>query len=162
MKKILLLFLFIAAIVAGSCRKQNPEPPAPIVFTTFLLNGVENHFTSATKFSKDFCSSSTFCCRFYKNVDSETSEQLKIGIPGDPIVGHVYQTGENRFSCFYINGAGTRYDLTASPFRLIFTLWEGQGGWAKGSFSGWMASATGDSIHFESGFFQNNIWTLVP
>lgn len=162
MKKIILLILCIAAIAATSCRKKSPDPPPPVPFTTFMLNGVERYYTSASNFSKDFCSSSTYCCRFFKNVDSETSEQIKFGIPGDPIIGHVYQTGETRFSCFFIDATGTRFDLTTSPFRVIFSLWEGQGGWAKGSFSGWMASAAGDSIHFENGIFQNKIWTLVP
>ncbi len=85
---------------------------------------------------------------------------LKIGIPGDPIVGHVYATGEYRFSCYYIDNAQVRYDLASAPFTVEFTQWDGQGGWAKGKFSGWLRSATNDSIQFTNGYFQNTIWTM--
>lgn len=161
MKKNAILLLAMMVFATIACRKSTPVPPEPKPFTTFMVKGLEQHFPYASNFSKDFCSSSTYCCRFF-NVDEATSKQLKIGIPGDPVVGHIYQTGEYRFSCFYIDDNLKRYDLATAPFMVVFTLWEGQGGWAKGNFSGWMKSAEGDSIHFENGFFQNKIWTLVP
>ncbi|MCK9203050.1 MAG: hypothetical protein M0P58_01270 [Bacteroidales bacterium] len=162
MKKCTILLLCITLLASVACRKKNPDPPAPVRWASFTLNGVSKNYTQASKFSKDLCSSSTYCCRFTTDINNEVAEQLKIGIPGDPIVGHIYQTGEYRFSCFYVDKSGTRYDLATAPFRVIFSLWEGQGGWAKGTFSGWMISTMGDSIHFDNGFFQNEIWTLVP
>lgn len=159
-----ILFLLMVALTAPaitSCHKS--DPPAPVPYTRFKVDGTTKAYYGFSRFSKDFCSSSTFCCRFYLNAQSEISEQIKFGIPGDPIVGHVYTSGEHRFSCFYIDPFGTRYDLTSSPsspFHVTFSLWEGQGGWAKGTFSGWMISAANDSLYFSDGYFENEIWTM--
>lgn len=163
MKKLLSIVLCTVLLVALSCKKKSEDPPAPVVYTKFKVAGVEQIYYSHTKFSKDLCSSSTFCCRFYHSAQAEDAQQIKFGIPGDPVVGYVYKSGETRFSCFYINAAGDRYDLTnnpTSPFQVIFTQWQGQGGWAKGTFEGWMKSDAGDSIQFTGGYFENEIWTM--
>jgi hypothetical protein len=163
MKKLLIAMLLIAMVPALSCKKKSPDPPVPVVYTRFKVGGVDKIYYNHSKFSKDLCSSSTFCCRFYHSSQSDDAQQIKLGIPGDPIVGYVYKTGEYRFSCFYIDAAGIRYDLTnnpTSPFQVVFTQWQGQGGWAKGNFSGWMKSAINDSIQFTDGYFENEIWTM--
>jgi hypothetical protein len=158
MKKIVILGICLLIMCAVSCKKKK-EDPVPVPYTSFKVNGVQKNYTVYSKFSKDLCSTSTFCCRFSSNETSNAA-QIKFGIPGDPIVGYVYQSGEYRFSCFYLDDAGVRYDFTTAPFTLVFTLWEGQGGWAKGNFSGWMKSASNDSIEIKDGYFQNMIWTI--
>jgi hypothetical protein len=158
MKRLLLFGISLLIVVSFSCKKKNEDPP-PKPYTTFTLSGVTKTYNHSSYFSKNFCSSSTYCTRFYLTGDTTSSETLKIGIPGDPLVGHVYETGEYRFSCFYVNGSGLRYDLATAPFQVTFTRWDGQGGWAKGTFSGWMISEFGDSIQFQNGYFQNTIWT---
>jgi hypothetical protein len=162
MKKISLILavLFLASI---SCKKNSDEPvPAP--YATYTVKGVKKTLNYATNFSKDLCSTSTFCGRFMaSSTDTALKETLKIGIPGDPLVGYVYYSGLRRFSCFYIDPSGTRYDLTTSDsslFSVVFTQWDGQGGWGKGYFAGWMKSANNDSILFQNGYFQNKIWTM--
>jgi hypothetical protein len=156
-----LRFAFCLVLITGvSCKKKSEDPPAPVPYTTFKLGGIQKTYNYASSFTKDFCSSSTFCCRFYLTKDTTSAETLKIGIPGDPIVGHTYTTGEYRFSCFYCDSRNVRYDFASAPFQVIFTVWDGQGGWGKGTFSGWLKSEYGDSIHFQDGYFQNKIWTL--
>jgi hypothetical protein len=158
MKKFTLLFCCALMFVAFSCKKK-PVNPDPEPYTTFTLNGVQKKFTHHTKFSKDFCSSSTFCCSFSSSSESN-AESIKFGIPGDPIVGHVYQTGERRFSCYYFSSAGIRYDQTwGASYQVIFSVWQGQGGWGQGTYSGVLKSSEGDSVIIDNGYFQNMIWT---
>jgi len=158
MKKFIILGICLLLLLAGiSCKKKNEDPPKP--YASFNLNGVKKTYNFSNYFSKNFCSTSTYCASFFLTSDTTSPETLKFGIPGDPVVGHVYQTGEYRFSCFYMNESGVRYDLANAPFMVIFTQWDGQGGWGKGNFSGWMISPTGDSIQFQDGYFQNEIWT---
>lgn len=160
MKNITLLLIALCLVVGAGCKKKKDPDPEPIPYTTFKVNGTAKNWKTCSNFSKDFCSSSTFCCRFSPDT-SATSPTLKLGIPGDPIVGHVYTSGEYRFSCFYVDEAGTRYDISAGdPFTLQFTEWQGQGGWGKGIFSGYMRSATLDTVVFQNGYFQNKIWTI--
>ena len=157
----LLLFAFIAVFVG--CKKSDPDPPAPEPYAIYKISGTQKTLNYASNFSKDFCSTSTFCCRFEASKDTSLKETLKIGIPGDPVVGYVYYSGLYRFSCFYIDPTGKRYDQTTSDsslFSVVFTQWDGQGGWGKGYFSGWLKSETNDSILIQNGYFQNKIWTI--
>ena len=156
----ILIPIFFMAVI--SCKKSTPvETPVP--YASYTVNSVAKTLKHASNFSRDFCSTSTFCCRFTASTDTTDSETVKIGIPGDPLVGYVYYSGLYRFSCFYVDPSGIRYDLTnngSSLFSVVFTQWDGQGGWAKGYFSGWMKSPTNDSILFQNGYFQNKIWTI--
>lgn len=158
MKKIVILGLCLLMIAVVACKKKT-EDPVPQPYASFKVNGTAKNYTYVYKFTKDLCSTSTFCGRFCSN-STETSATLKLGIPGDPVVGYVYSTGEHNFSCFYYDENQVRYDLTTAPFSVVFTLWEGQGGWAKGTFKGWMKSATNDSVYITDGYFQNTIWTM--
>jgi hypothetical protein len=158
MKKIVIFGICLLLIAAVSCKKKKDDP-VPVPYSTFKVNGVSKAYNYSSKFTKDFCSTSTFCCRFSANSTDSTA-QFKFGIPGDPIVGHVYATGEYRFSCFYYDENKVRYDFAVAPFKVVFSLWEGQGGWAKGTFSGWLKSATNDSVEITDGYFQNTIWTM--
>jgi hypothetical protein len=162
MKKLVFLLIPLLFVAAIACKKKSPQED-PVPYASYKINSVSKSLNYASNFAKDFCSTSTYCCRFTVSNDTTYKETLKIGIPGDPIVGYVYYTGLYRFSCFYVDPAGNRYDLTASDsslFSVVFTQWDGQGGWAKGYFSGWMKSATNDSILFQNGYFQNKIWTV--
>jgi len=159
MKNFMLICICALLLASVSCKKKK-EDPEPVPYTTFTVNGIQKNYSKYSKFSKDFCPTSTFCCRFSATEIDQDTEQLDFGIPGNPIVGHVYQSGDNRFSCFYYSPISGRYELTETPFQVVFTLWQGQGGWAKGTFSGWMKSMEGDSINIENGYFQNKIWTM--
>jgi hypothetical protein len=159
MRKITILGICLLMIAVAACKKKSEDPPTPVPYASFKVSGVQKTFTTYSRFSKDLCSTSTFCCRFSAN-SSSSSAQLKFGIPGDPIVGHIYSTGEYRFSCFYYDESGIRWDFAVAPFSVVFSLWEGQGGWAKGTFSGWFKSPTNDSIQVTDGYFQNTIWTM--
>ncbi len=158
----MLLLIPIIFVAVNSCKKSTPvEEPVP--YASYTLKSGAKTLKNASNFAKDFCSTSTFCCRFTVSADTTDLETVKIGIPGDPLVGYVYYSGLYRFSCFYVDHSGIRYDLTnsgSSLFSVVFTQWDGQGGWAKGYFSGWMISATNDSILFQNGYFQNKIWTM--
>lgn len=163
MKKLILVLVALLVVSVGCKKKSDPIPPEPVPYTTFKLAGVTKTLSIASSFTKDLCSTSTFCCRYTATSDNSSMETLKLGIPGDPVVGNVYYSGLNRFSCFYVNPTGVRYDLTSSDssyFSVVFTQWDGQGGWGKGYFSGWMKSPTNDSILFQNGYFQNKIWTM--
>ncbi|MCX6248618.1 MAG: hypothetical protein NTW10_12915 [Bacteroidetes bacterium] len=158
MKKIAILGICLLMIASVACKKKT-EDPAPVPYAYFKVDGVAKSYTVYSKFTKDLCSTSTFCCRFSSN-NTETAAQMKFGIPGDPVVGLVYKTGDYRFSCFYFDDAQVRYDFATAPFSVVFTQWDGQGGWARGNFSGWLKSPTNDSIHITDGYFQNMIWTM--
>ena len=163
MKKLFLLVVALLVITVSCKKKSDPVVTDPVPYTTFKLGGVTKTLNYASSFTKDLCSTSTFCCRYTATSDNSNLETLKFGIPGDPVVGEIYYSGMNRFSCFYMNPAGIRYDLTTSDssyFSVVFTQWDGQGGWGKGYFSGWMISPTNDSIFFQNGYFQNKIWTM--
>lgn len=161
MKKLLLLVLLLLITAAISCKKSSQEDPVP--YTSFRVSNVNKTLSDASSFSKDFCPGSTYCGTFSASSNTTNQEQLTIGIPGNPVVGYVYYTGLYRFSCYYLTPSGTRYTLTSSDssmFSVVFTQWDGQGGWAKGYFSGWMKSEANDSILFQDGYFQNKIWTM--
>jgi hypothetical protein len=162
MKKLLFILIPVFFMTAVSCKKSTPVED-PIPYTTYTVKSATKTLKHASNFAKDFCSTSTFCCRFTATADTTDAETVKFGIPGDPIVGYVYYSGLYRFSCFYVDPSGIRYDLTNNPsslFSVVFTQWDGQGGWAKGHFSGWMKSPENDSILFQNGYFQNKIWTI--
>ena len=164
MKKSFLILIALSLLATFSCKKKSSEEE-PVPYATYKVRGVSTTLNYVYSFTKDLCSTSTYCGRFMVSGDTSKKETLKLGIPGDPIVGYVYYTGLYRFSCFYIDPNGTRYDLTGSDssmFSVVFTQWDGQGGWGKGYFSGWMKSAANDSLLFQNGYFQNKIWTMVP
>ncbi len=155
------LFLPIALLMfcGLACKKHETPPPDPRPYASFTLRGGKQTYYSYNKFSKDLCVSSTFCGDFYFDSDNQDISRLKIGIPGDPVVGHIYKSGDNRFDVFYLDEKGIRYILTGAPLQLVFSVWEGQGGWGKGNFSGWLKSSANDSINLTDGYFQGKIWT---
>ena len=153
---LIIVLLFLSGI---SCKKHETSPPAPKPYTSFTVRGVKQIYYSANKFSKDLCVSSTYCGSFYYDSDNQDMNLFKIGIPGDPVVGHVYKGGDDRFEVYYLDGKGVRYIISSSQLQLVFSVWEGQGGWGKGNFSGWLKSSSNDSIYLTDGYFQGKIWT---
>ena len=160
MKKNFLVLLAGLLLLGVSCEKKENPTPAPVPYATFTVNGVKKTYNAYTKFTKDFCSSSTFCGKFFYDNDDMEINLVKFGIPGDPVVGHIYKNGDYRFDVFYMNETGVRYELSTASFQVMFNVWEGQGGWGKGSFSGWLKSATNDSVELKNGYFQGMIWTM--
>ena len=158
MRKIHFILILMLLLPGFACKKNNPAPVA-MPYASFTIKGVNHTYHSYSKFSKDLCVSSTYCGQFYYDSDNQELNNIKIGIPGDPIVGHIYKSGDYRFDVFYLNETGVRYDLTVSPMQVVFSVWEGQGGWGKGTFSGWLRSSNNDSIEITNGYFQGKFWT---
>jgi hypothetical protein len=151
MKKCTLLCILLSVFVDFSCKKKND----PFPYAEFTANGTHKKYEQVSGFSKSFCASSTYCGHFY--LSHSDKDFLKIGIPGDPIPGHTYKNGDYRFEVYYLNDNGLRYDLTIAPLTLTFSKWEGAGGWAEGTFSGWLKSSQGDSLQLQNGNFVNTI-----
>ena len=154
------MLLALLILSGSSCTKKKTPIPAEKPYCTFTIKGVRSTFNSYNKFSKDLCVTSTYCGEFYYDSDNTGTNYIQFGIPGDPVVGHGYKSGEYRFDLFYLNDSGVRYSLTESPITVTFTTWEGQDGWAKGTFAGWLKSLSNDSIEIRDGYFQGKIWTI--
>ncbi|MEI7491203.1 MAG: hypothetical protein WCK92_07390 [Bacteroidota bacterium] len=158
MKK-LFVFLLIASLgIAISCRKS--ETP-PIPYVKFKADGVQKMYYNYSRFCKDFCASSTFCGTFDLNDNLLPAEMLKIGLPGDPVSGQVFKSGDYRFDFTYVDPNQKWYKVDGGTLQLTITKWEGQGGWACGQFSGWLKATSTDSVYLTEGYFQNWIWTYT-
>jgi len=154
MKTTVVLSLCILFLLGISCKKKKDEHT---VFAEFYVNGVHKKFENADSFSTSFCGASTWCGHFNYEILVYSKNYFKIGIPDDPVVGYVYTNSEAGFVVRYRDANEVEYELTKTPMNVTFTLWEGRGGWAEGTFSGWLEAANGDSVHIESGTFENMI-----
>jgi len=157
MKKLFSFLLIASMAVAISCHKQDPPPPVP--FASFKVNGVLKTYYNASRFTKDFCGSSTYCGTFNYADNILPLELLKIGLPGDPSTGQVFKDGVYRFVFTYVSNTGNWYYISGGSLKLTMNKWEGQGGWAYGQFSGTLKTSAVDSVQITEGYFQNWIWT---
>jgi hypothetical protein len=159
MKKRCVLFISLLIIFIYSCNESSETPPEPEKYVSFKVDGLLKKYSFSSTFSKTGCADATYCNIFTAKKDSTGSEAFKLGVPGEPIVGKVYKTGDQNFSCYYTNRTGISYFIGSQPFQVTFNLWEGQGGWASGTFSGWLYSPEGDSVEIRNGTFQDQIWS---
>ena len=157
MKKLNILLVYLL-VIFHSCDNNSEAPPEPEKYISFMVDGALKKYSFSSSFSKTACTDATYCDLFTAMKDTAGSEKLKLGVPGEPVVGKVYKTGDQNFSCYFQNRQGVRYYLGTQPFLVTFTLWEGQGGWASGTFSGWLYSKW-DSLEFRNGSFQDEIWS---
>ncbi|MFH1160860.1 MAG: hypothetical protein V1733_07920 [bacterium] len=153
MKKITLLTMCLAILLGVSCKKKDDRYP----YADFKVNGVHKKYENSDNFSTSSCGASTWCGHFTQQGLVFTKNYFKIGIPGNPVVGQTYSSGETGFVVRYRNENETEYELTVTPMTVTFSKWEGSGGWAEGNFSGWLKSAAGDSVQIQDGYFQNQI-----
>ncbi|MEI6889829.1 MAG: hypothetical protein ACOYM0_04215 [Bacteroidales bacterium] len=158
MKKILIFVLIAFAGFTFACRKKSD--PSPVPYATFKVNGVQKTYYYYSKFCKDFCATSTFCGSFNLHDNILPAELLKIGLPGDPVAGKVFKSGDYRFVFTYVNPSLVWY--TYGNLQLTLNRWEGQGGWCSGFFSGVLKSSATDSIIITEGYLQDLIWTYTP
>ncbi|MCX6241063.1 MAG: hypothetical protein NTX43_04565 [Bacteroidetes bacterium] len=159
MKKTLVYLLIAFIGFAFACRKTNNPPPVP--FTTFKVNGTPLTYYNYSRFCKDFCGSSTFCGTFDLADNILPAELLKIGLPGNPVTGQVFKSGDYRFVFTYVDASQTWFNISGGSLKLTINKWEGQGGWAIGSFSGTLKASDTDSVNITEGYFQNWIWTTI-
>jgi hypothetical protein len=157
----LILLLAAAVLVIAGCKKKDTDP-LPVPYTTFRLNGTAIKYVNWNYFGKDLCPYSTYCGGFYYYGNQSEIDRIDIGIPGDPIVGHVYHSGENRFKFFFFDNQGRCYTEAQANFSLTFSRWEGQGGWCNGTYSGWLKNRDNlsDSLYMDQGVFLSKIWTF--
>jgi hypothetical protein len=159
MKKVMFYGISLLWLTIISCSSKNETPSEPQPYASFLFNGVPKTYNYAIRFSKSYCAGSTYCALFSLKKDTAVSEKLKIGIPGEPLVGHVYQNGDQGFTCYYESSVGTLYMPGEKPFTVTFSRWDGQGGWGMGTFSGFLYSPDSVFIELRNGYFQNEIWS---
>jgi len=151
MKRHFILYLIILAFLAVSCKKSKEY-----IHTTFTVNGVEKKYENSDYFSKSLCGSSTWCGHFHQEPMVTIKNYMKFGIPGDPVIGRVYWNYEQGCKVVYRNENETEYTL-GNQMSFSFSRWDGPGGWAEGTFNGWLKSLAGDSIQITNGYFQNMI-----
>ncbi|MEI6901131.1 MAG: hypothetical protein WCL00_14740 [Bacteroidota bacterium] len=148
-------------MVANSCKKET-VPTDPKAYASFSVKGVNQIYYSYSKFTKDLCTTSTYCTQFYYDSDNQETNLIKIGIPGEPIVGHIYKSGDTGFDFYYLSSAGVHYSMTQfSPIQVVFITWEGQGGWAKATFSGWVKASSTDSLEITNGSLLGKIAPIL-
>lgn len=154
------LLLVLLAFIIASCKKENPEP-VPVPYAQFRINGNSFTYYHWDYFGKDICPYSTFCGDFYYYENQNSINSISIGIPGNPIVGHTYRSGESRFKFFFFDQNGKTYTEEMGNFALTFTRWEGQGGWCNANYSGWLKNRDNfsDSLYLDQGILLGKIWT---
>ncbi len=153
MKKFPILLMVLPILMTFSCKKSKEY-----IHTTFTVNGAEKSYENSDYFSTSLCGSSTWCGHFNKEPFVTIKNYMKFGIPGDPVIGKVYWITEHGCKVVYRNEYETEYTL-GSQMSFSFTRWDGPGGWAEGTFSGWLKSLAGDSVQITNGYFQNMIST---
>ncbi len=152
MKKIPCLIMMLVIMMTFSCKKKKEY-----VHTTFNVNGAAKSYENSDYFSMSLCGASTWCGHFNKEPLVTLKNYMKFGIPGDPVIGRVYANGEHGYKVVYRNEYETEYILGSGQMNLSFSRWDGPGGWAEGTFSGWLKSLAGDSVQITNGYFQNMI-----
>lgn len=155
MKTFTLLTLCLAIFLGISCKKKKEY-----VHVTFTVNGVHKKYENSDYFSTNYCGVSKWCGHFNQEQLVFATNYFKIGFPDDPpVVGKIYSSGEPGFVVRYrdVNENDPEYELTVTPMIVTLSKWEGSGGWAEGTFSGWLKSSKPDSVHILDGFFQNMI-----
>ncbi len=144
-----------------SCKKKETPSAEPLPYATFSIKGVKHIYNSSSKFSKNSCTSSAYCGEFYYDSDLQETNLIKFSFPDPPSTAHLYQSGDAGFEVYYLNDLGVRYDMTNSSVQVMLSVWEGQGGWAKATFSGWLRSGAHDSLEIINGYFQGRIETTA-
>jgi len=152
MKQLFIPVILLFALLAFACKKSKEY-----VHCTFTVNGVDKNYENSDYFSTSLCGASTWCGHFTREPLTATKNYMKFGIPGDPVVGRIYTNGEHGYKVVYRNEYETEYTLGFGQMNLSFTRWDGAGGWAEGTFSGWLKSLAGDSIQISNGYFQNMV-----
>ena len=156
-----ILVLLIVCTIA-SCKKKDPDP-VTVPYAQFRINGVSTSYYHWDYFGKDVCPWSTYCGDFYYYENQGSINSISVGIPGTPIIGHTYKSGESRFKFFYFDNTGKTYTEESANFALTIIRWEGQGGWVSASYSGWLKNRDNlsDSLYMDQGKLLSKIWTYV-
>ena len=158
MKKIIICLLIASVGFAFACKKKSESP---VAYVTFKVNGVQKTYYNCSRFCKDLCASSTYCGTFDLNNNILPAELLKVGLPGDPVSGQVFKSGDYRFVFTWVDPTTKWYTVSGGTLQLTMIRWEGQGGWAYANFSGWLKASDTDSVYLSDGYFQNWIWTYT-
>lgn len=160
-KYLSILILAILIVFAG-CKKKETEPD-PVPYTKFSVDGVSKEYNDHTNFNK-ICIDVYFCGSFWETNGDETKNTIQLGFPSFVKTGETYITTEGgggaRF--IYTDANGNVYNTEfGGTITYHVDLWEGNGGWAKGTFSGTVVNENdpdNDSVAIQSGYFQGKIW----
>jgi hypothetical protein len=159
MKKILFFVVMgTLLILLSDCKKKKDEPQP---FASFTANGVSYTYKVASNFGK-ICILTDYCCTFNATSGETSRNQLTIGLPSDAATGKSYHSADSHFEIVYVSPDGNYYNTYhGSNIDLNITLWEGNGGWAKGTFSGTLlrdTNPTQDSVIITNGQFEAKIY----
>jgi hypothetical protein len=153
-----LLILLVISLAFTSCKKKHDEPIKP--YASFKVKGNTLEYWGWSKFNK-MCIMSTYCATYYQDQADQIRNNLSIGLPSDAAAGKTYHTGQSKFYLIYFDNQGNKY-YTYYGGNLTLTLdqWEGKGGYASGTFNGWIINENTltDSVLIENGKFLGKIW----
>jgi len=162
--KLTLLIILVIAIAAGGCKKKKSEDNDPRPYALFAIEGKKVQYNDYSKF-KRFCVMSHFCGDFMLNKDDAVNNYIGIGLPDHVEAGKVYKTGDHHFYLMYISPDGNYYRSGSGGHATVsIDLWEGNGGWVKGRFSGSLHNENdplNDSIVLQDGYFQGMIYYVT-
>jgi len=161
MKTKIISAIFVSILLlASSCSKKEKETDP---YASFTLNGAVIRFNSHTKFNKT-CVLSYFCGEFMADKAMADKNYIYFGFPQDVAAGKTYHTGDNKFLVLYLASNGNRYySYYGGNFTVTVTLWEGNGGKVKATFSGSLPfedNPANDSVVLQNGTFEGKIWYI--
>lgn len=149
-------------LMAGACRKKEPEEPKP--YATFSLKGAKVQYNDYLRFNR-FCIMSHYCGEFMARKDDMEKNSISIGLPDHVESGQSHQTGEHHFYFIWVSPEGKYYSShSGGHLSVSISLWEGNGGWVKGTFSGSLPNEedpVNDSIVLDDGYFQGKIYYIT-
>ncbi|TSA26230.1 MAG: hypothetical protein D4R67_08305 [Bacteroidetes bacterium] len=162
MKTKLFFILSISVVLLFTdCKKKKEESPQPYV--SFTIGSVTYTFNSASSFNK-ICILSDFCGSFSLNTSQADRNHIFIGFPSDVTTGKSYQTGDSHFEFVYNSPDAKQYTSHQGGHMLLnISIWEGNGGWVKGTFSGSLpleGDPLHDSVVIQNGKFEGKIWYI--
>ncbi len=160
---ILFTLAVILLLLMSNCNKKEDNKEAKYV--TFTVNGVPRTFNTSTSFDR-ICAFSTFCNGFFLDESKDDRNMFYIGLPANAHEGMIYTQVDKGFLVYYLDENGIKYETAgSSPFTLNITRWEGNDGWASGTFHGILDPADEtaglDSISITNGSFESKIYYVI-
>lgn len=158
-----ILILAILIVFAGCKKKESDPDPVPIA--KFTVDGLNKEYYFHTNFNK-FCVDVHFCGSYWESDETESLNHIEIGLPSFVKSGETYVTtkGGGGARLIYLDANGKMYRTDeGGSITYNIEVWEGSNGWAKGTFSGTVASyddPENDSVVIQNGSFIGKIWYI--
>ena len=162
MKKVIFPLLLAAAIFSvESCKKR--DHPVTYYTANFKIEGTSYQYQTTSTFGR-LCLLSGNCNNFYADPVGMQGSYLMIGLPGNVKAGMDIKPGDGNWQIVFFdkNGHGY-YSSTYDSVNIHIDVWEGHGGWGKGTFSAKLRysaadPAANDSLTITDGTFSSRIW----